>query len=370
MIDPTRNHSTEPAVIAIVGSGYRTSFFLRIAAALPDRFTVCGVVTRSAETGEPIEAEWGVPTFRTLDQLLDAEAPEYVVVSVPAQVAPQVITEATERGLPVLAETPPALDIASLEALDALVRAGARIQVAEQYHLEPLLSAQLDVARSGRLGFVNDVLVSVAHDYHGMSLLRRMLGIGFDDATVTAHQFASTIVAGPTRQGDPEGELLAKSRHVTARFDFGDRVGTYDFDDDQYRSWIRSHTIVARGERGELRDDLVRSLADYRSPLSTRIERQFAGGSGNHEGMFLRSLTLGDATLYTNPYLPARLADDDLAIAAVLDGMTAYVRGGPQVYSLAEASQDFYLQSVMRESIATGQSVRTTRQVWAPPVAE
>ncbi|WP_104178272.1 hypothetical protein [Cryobacterium sp. Y50] len=63
---------------------------------------------------------------------------------------------------------------------------GALIQVAEQYHLEPMLSSQIAVARSGILGTVREASVSVCHDYHGMSVLRRMLGIGFENATITA----------------------------------------------------------------------------------------------------------------------------------------------------------------------------------------
>ena len=40
-----------PARFGIVGSGWRTQFYLRMAALMPDRFAVAGVVTRSAERG-------------------------------------------------------------------------------------------------------------------------------------------------------------------------------------------------------------------------------------------------------------------------------------------------------------------------------
>ena len=68
----------------IVGSGWRAQFFARAARALPERFAVTGVVTRSAERGAQVEREWGVPTVRTVADLLAApDRPELVVVSVP-----------------------------------------------------------------------------------------------------------------------------------------------------------------------------------------------------------------------------------------------------------------------------------------------
>ncbi|WP_414171459.1 hypothetical protein [Clavibacter tessellarius] len=55
-------HPAPPAPqirFGIVGSGWRSAFFLRIARALPERFAVTGLVTRSAETGRALEEEWG-----------------------------------------------------------------------------------------------------------------------------------------------------------------------------------------------------------------------------------------------------------------------------------------------------------------------
>ena len=40
---------------------------------LPERFKVSGVVTRSAVTGKNIEEKFGVPTYRSIAELLDAK---------------------------------------------------------------------------------------------------------------------------------------------------------------------------------------------------------------------------------------------------------------------------------------------------------
>ena len=126
--------------------------------------------------------------------------------------------------MPVLTETPPADDVLTLLGLIELVRRGARIQVAEQYHLQPLLRAQLDLAAGGLLGTFTSAQCSVAHDYHGMSLLRRALGIGFESATITAREFSSPLIAGRDRAGDPVEEKTVTSRQVTAHLDFGDKA--------------------------------------------------------------------------------------------------------------------------------------------------
>jgi len=63
--------------------------------------------------------------------------------------------------------------------------------------------------------------------------------------------------------------------------------------------------------------------------------------------------------------MPARLSDDEIAVASCLAGMDAYVDGGPDMYSLAEASQDHYLNLMIERAIASAEPVTTTRQPWA-----
>jgi predicted dehydrogenase len=362
---PASGSAKPPTNFAVVGGGYRAGFFLRAAQALPHHFRVCGVVARREESRAAVEAEWGVPAYPTLAALLDVATPDFAVVSVSAGAAPGIIADAASRGLPVLTETPPAPDLEGLLSLYRLVEDGARIQVAEQYHLEPLLSAQIAIARSNRLGRIAEAFASVCHGYHGVSILRRLLGTGFENAEVTAHEFRSRMQAGPDRSGDPKESRLIDEAHVSARLDFGGRLGVFDFTTDQYRSWIRSPHVLVRGDLGELRDTELRYVEDFRTPMRSEIRRIEAGQAGNHEGMFLRGLVEGGNWLYRNPFLPARLADDELSVAALLQGMADYVTGGPEVYSLAEACQDQYLALTIQQSVESGESIRTETQPWA-----
>lgn len=360
-----RSRSDTPIRFAVVGSGWRSAFFLRVARALPERFEVVGLVTRSADTGRAIEAEWGIPTYRDIDAVVAATRPEFAVVSVPREAAPASVARLVEHGVPVLTETPPGLDVAAMLPLHRLVEQGAVIQVAEQYHLSPLLNAQLSIAGSGRLGQISQVQVAQCHDYHGVSIMRRALGIGFEDARITASTFESPLTRGPSRDGDPVREEVVTAHQAIAHFDFGDRLGVYDFADEQYFSWIRANRLVVRGDRGEIVDLGVRYLKDVRTPMFETITRIETGVGGNLEGKFLRGLISGSDWVYLNPFLPARLSDDEIAIAECLVRMHAHVAGGPPVYSLAEAAQDHYLALLMKQAAATGEAVRSEPQPWA-----
>src|SRR5205085_4336322 len=124
--------------------------------------------------------------YRTLDELLRKADPLFVLVSVSKSASATLLNELAERGIPALAETPPAPDLEGLNQLYQLTLKGARIQVAEQYAFQPFHAARLALVQSGRLGRVSQAQVSVSQDYHAMSLIRKLLGLQFENAVITA----------------------------------------------------------------------------------------------------------------------------------------------------------------------------------------
>ena len=50
-----------PVNFGIIGGGWRSLFFLRIAAELPERFRVGGMLVRDPDKGRALEQKWGVP---------------------------------------------------------------------------------------------------------------------------------------------------------------------------------------------------------------------------------------------------------------------------------------------------------------------
>lgn len=350
---------------AIVGGGWRAEFYLRAAHMLPERFGVCGMLVRDEAKGRAVEERWGVRTWRSLDELLGGCDPAFVVISVSASANAAVLHEVAGRGVPALAETPAATELDGLVSLHALTEQGAKVQVAEQYTFQPMHAARLAVIASGRLGAVSHAQVSAAHGYHGVSLLRHYLGVGFEGAEITACSFASPIVAGPGRGGPPTEERTGTSTQTLAWLRFGGKLGVYDFTGDQYFSWIRSPRVLVRGERGEINNRQVRSLADFRTPVEVELRRADAGHGGNLEGYHHKGVLAGDEWVYRNPFAPARLSDEEIAIATCLAKMADYVHGGPEFYSLAGASQDRYLDLLIAEAAKTGRTITSTPQVWA-----
>ncbi|WP_068785822.1 Gfo/Idh/MocA family protein [Paenibacillus phocaensis] len=350
----------------IGGAGFRAQYYLRIARALPDRFQLGGLVVRDEAKALMMERQWGVRTYRSVEALLQQEQQDFIVLSVSGTEMLPYLLQLAETGIPVLSETPPAADLAGLELLHSrLGGSSAPIQVAEQYHLHPIQQARLRLIESGRLGRITEATVSVSHLYHGVSLIRRLLGVGFEEVQIRAMRFETSWVQGPTRSGPPEEDRLVPSVRELAWLDFGDRLGIYDFTRDQHRSWIRSNHCCVRGERGEIFDSRVLIQQEDTLPLQMEFKRVNKGEQENQEGYYLHGILCGEQWLYTNPYAPARLYDDELAIAACLEKMGVFAQGGPAFYGLWEAAQDHYLGMRIEQAARTGETVIAGRPSWA-----
>ena len=106
------------------------------------------------------------------------------------------------------------------------------------------------------------------------------------------------------------------------------------------------------------------TLLDHRTPTASEFVRHDAGHDGNLEGFHHKGYTLGDAWLYRNPFVPARLADDEIAVATCLAGMADWLEGGPDVCSLADGAQDHYLSLCIDQAVASGRPIATTGHIW------
>src|SRR5262249_43533754 len=267
--------------------------------------------------------------------------------------------------LAVLAETPPAQDLDAMTDLWKALPRNARIQVAEQYQFQPLHAARLALMRSGLLGEIHETQMSVAHGYHGISLIRKPLGVGFRNATIRAMGFKSSIVAGPTRTGPPAEERKILTTQVIATLEFESKLGVFDFVEDQYFSWIRGHRVLVRGERGEINNLDVRYLMNFKTPIEMQLKRIDAGQTGNLEGYHHKGYIGGADWWYRNPFVPARLADEEIAIATCLGSMARYLETGESFYGLAQGCQDHYLSILIDRAVTSGGPVESRTQIWA-----
>lgn len=352
---------------AIIGTGWRAEFYLRVARACPERFRVVGLVSRG---NTAIGAKFGVKTYPAIGALPGPAKPRFVVTSVPWTVNPGAILELVSRGLPVLSETPPAPDLKAMIALYKTVRRlKGRVQVAEQVHLRPHHQAQLRVVRGGRLGDVREAYVSVSHGYHGISVMRRLLGLGFENAEITGTRFASPVVQGDNRKGPPAKEAVVPVNRDFYWFNFGDKLGVVDFTGAQYFGRIRGEHLQVRGPRGELADGRLSYLKDFKTAIEVPLTRLNDGEGGELHAPGLRGYQAEGEWVYRNPFEGRGMMDDEIAIGEMLILMDRYVRTGREFYSLAEGCQDHYLYLAAQEACATGRRVKTRTQVWGRAIA-
>lgn len=361
-----------PVPFGVVGSGWRAEFFVRMARLMPDRFTITAVRTRAADRGARVEQDWGVPTVRQVDELVRAGAPTrgrpaFVVVAVPWSVTPGVVRELVAAGVPVLAETPPAPDVEGLRALWADVGGSGLVQVAEHSPFMPAHAARIAAVRAGVIGEATSAQVSSTHEYHAVGLLRRLLGVAPGAATVRAVRFTAPLLDPVSRSGWTGATAPAAATTTLATLDLGDgRSAVYDFTDNQWHNPLRTNRVVVRGSLGEIVDDRVVRWAGERTVVESRFARQQSGIEQNLEGFDLQHISLDGQVLHRNPFEGARLADDELAVAALLAGTAAWVRQeGPEPYPLAEGCQDHLLGQAIGEAARTDRPVQVAREAWA-----
>ncbi|WP_218221880.1 Gfo/Idh/MocA family protein [Nesterenkonia sp. Act20] len=355
---------SNPVKYAIVGTGWRSEFHIRMAKAAPDRLEVVAVYARSDESAERM-ARWDVPVVRSLGELMAAD-PEFVIASVPWPAMPEVVTDLAERGAHVLAETPPAPDAEGLRSLWKAVGHTNRVQVAEQYMLMPGHAARLAIVGSGTIGRVNSVEVASTHMYHATALMRAYLGIGMEEATVNARSFTAPLT-DPLSFGGWSSDVEPRPVKTTvATLDFGEgRMGLYNFVDNQWWNPLLARRLVLRGERGEIVDDTVTHWTEEGVIISPVSYRR-TGVDMNLEGNEVVSASFEGRMVYQNPWVGTRLSEDDIAVASFLEQTGAWARGeGPDAYSLAAACQDHILGLAIVESARTGADVRVEKEAWA-----
>lgn len=338
-----------------------------MATALPERFTALGVLSRGARRGAEVSQRWGVPTYRSVRDLVASQSLEYVVVCVPPDITPVLVQDLVQAGVAVLAETPPAPDADGLRELWSRVGGSGLVQIAEHSPFMPAHAARQAVLTAGAIGSVSSVQISSTHMYHAVALIRRLLGVQFEPAHLTGRRFTAPLIDMATRQGWTGATDPQRSSTTLGWLDFGEgRSATYDFTDNQWHNPLRGNRLLVRGSHGELLDDMVTRWVGVHTVVQSAITRRQHGIEQDLEGFDLDHLSFEGRVLWRNEHDGARLSDDELAVAALLEATGAWVRGeAPAPYPLAQGCQDHLLALALQEAADTGAPVRTTRQPWA-----
>lgn len=353
--------------IAVVGAGWRSEFYLRIAELMPDRFEIVGVVARKEEIRTQIQEKYAVNVFASVGELIGHSKPDFAVSAVSWDSNPSVVEELVKAGVFVLCETPPARTLEDLNSLWAAVGATEMVQVAEQYLYLPGHAARLAISREGVIGQPTSVELSSTHGYHAVSMMRGFLQSGFEPTTVVTKVFEAPLV-DPLFRGGWNTDLSPKLAKTTiSLIDFGDnKSGVYNFVDNQWHNQLRHRRIVVRGSKGEILDDQVIRLIDGPAITTSLIQRYQLGYDLNLDGFDTEHLSFEGRVIFNNPFVGLRFMDEEIAIAQMMVQMAEWINGKAAApYPLREACQDQLISIAIDESIATGQEVRSSKAAWA-----
>ncbi len=347
---------------AIIGNGYRAMAFLRIGLALPDLFEVCSVLFRNSDKAAEFSKTYSIPAVLTIEECLSTK-PDYVVLAIGRDANPEMMMKLMSLGIPMLVETPPAVKYDDLLSLwNTSKQYNAKIQIAEQYFLQPLYQAKLKALDKGIIGDISNLSISWAHDYHAVSLIRKLLKVSTETAQIYGKNYQFPVTVTDSRSGiRTDGDIITANRtRFSFEFESG-KAAFYDFTSDvQYRSKIRTRHLNIQGVRGEIDDLTVRSLTPDHQPLIQTFQI-----TEDINTLSTYSVNLGNECMYTNPLVQVRLTDDEIAIANCLIGMKEYLLTGKDFYSFADGCQDTYFFTVMMEALKQPNiPIQTQPQPW------
>ena len=262
----------------------------------------------------------GLDAVTTEDEAM-AIHPDFIVVAVDRAHLVDVTEYWTLKGFLVVVETPVGENEENLACLEKLQARGGEIVCGEQYHRYPILAEGLRMITEGVIGEPLSVYISLAHDYHAASLIRRALKVGGESYTIHAWQFKQPMVITDSRDGQIFDGRVGQETLDRAIISFeSGKSAIYDFSGTQYHSFIRSHHITVRCEGGEWSDTMVCGMDErnhpWRKPILPGIPEKYR---------CLDTRYLSDMRKSWCPELHLDNLQDEFAIATILLDMGDYL---------------------------------------------
>lgn len=342
---------------AIAGSGWRAMFFVRAAQKLPEWFELCGVLCHTKEKAQALAAAMDIPTFWNVEDIL-ARQPEFVVSCVSKKNMCGFAAAMLKAGMPVLAETPLAVNVDDLRGLyETQKRTGVPLELAEQYFLWPSHIARK--AAFARCGEAVSCALTNVHDYHAISLMRYFLEPDERRVRITASRQTTPIVVTGDRGGYVTDGRMGTETRTFAQFAYADgKLGLYDFSGTQYHSAIRTNHVRLLGTRGEVFDDEVRWADENGRPRMGKIELRRDVATGT-----VCAADFDGERVYENPFRSdVTMTEDEIAVADVLRRMGDVVRNGGAFYPAKY--RDAYLTCMLEWAAESGEAVTAERMPW------
>ena len=350
--------------ILIAGHGWRSGIFFRAVANLHDEMEIVGILMHTKQRAMEVAEETGIFTTDNFEEALQLK-PDFVILCVPRLVMKDYIIRFMKAQIPILCETPPGKDIEELNELwREKLRYNGKVQVAEQYFMQPYYHAVQNVIDSGILGDVVNVNMSAIHGYHAMSIFRKWLGLDCENCSIRGSRFTFPVTKTRDRSGwHTTGEVLHPVRdRVELVFENG-KTAFFDFDHEHYFSPIRGRRWNVQGVRGEIINTSVCYLDHKNRPVTECMHRE-DDGVYNIDGWSHMYISFRGERIYENPFPGMRINDDEIAVTDMMMRMKNYIKTGQDFYSLRDGLQDAYLDFSMEKALTTGKNIKTEPQSW------
>ena len=316
--------------LIIIGGGWRVEFYLRIAKAIPEKFHISAICVRNSERRQYIAEKFNVKVFSSLEESLQ-EPFDFIVNCINKEDISDLSVELADRGYYVLSETPVIKKPKRGHCYE-------KIQVAEQFHLKWTYQALKKIINSGVIGTVNHIQLSVAHNYHAMSLFRFLLEDYKKPNLIGNYFLDDNMVRTHGRIGEFEEKTEELTHQQIRMYQFKNATAIYNYNIEQYFSPIRKDRILIRGTRGEIENTQVRYLNSDNKAVCSDIKTVM---SGLLDGFYIDKITFEDKTLCEFPFKEARFSEEEIAIAQCLIGMSNYIKTGKVLYSYERAYEDY-----------------------------
>lgn len=148
--------ASEPTRIALIGAGRMGQVHLG-ALRQSAQIELAGVVEPVARTRAELAAH-GIPTYATVDDLLERDPPEGVLIAAPSDQHPALVARFAAAGIAMLCEKPLGIrPEQSLEAGRSAAEAGVLLQVGYWRRFVPELRALRERVRAGELGEISQL---------------------------------------------------------------------------------------------------------------------------------------------------------------------------------------------------------------------
>ena len=294
----------------LFGTGWRARFFLRIAKALPSILEITAVYTHSKERAKEIEME-GFFSSCDINTALSMEHDAVIVASGKNDYF-HTVQSLNERGECIISET--SLLSLSDEELEELCT--YKGMVMEQYQYTPQFASLLN-----SLPFIDGIdqlYLSGLHNHHSASIARKVLSLGCrmpDEAC--SMDFPSKMMKTGGRGCMVSGGIGEYERKVRL-LRFGTSLFIHDFSSNQYHSYLYGKSFEVRGTSGIITERGLSTVDDSGYPVFIPFVFHRDSSTGNGS-LALSHVTLGDKTVFINPYYPENLNDDEIAMAWMLD---------------------------------------------------